>query len=243
MTATLQRGDGRDTLRFERRLAHDPERVWRAVTDPAELREWFPSEVIYEPRVGAPMQFDFGGAHGIDAWPGEVLEWEPPRVFAFAWGSDVLRFELSPADSGTLLVFTHAFAHEPGKPARDAAGWEACLEALLRVLAQTPGDPDVDAWSRHAERYAERFGALAVEDAGHRHRVLLQGPYTEVDGRPAVAVRIDERPAVMVVREAGRALADGVAVDVRAGTVDAPGDVIASGALHDPLASGTPAAS
>jgi uncharacterized protein YndB with AHSA1/START domain len=236
MTATLRTDDGRDTLRFERRLAHDPERVWRAVTDPAELGQWFPTDVIYEPRVGAPMQFDFGGEHGLDVWPGEVLEWDPPRVFAFAWGQDVLRFALSAADDGTLLVFTHEFAHEPGKPARDAAGWEACLERFDRVLEGGATAPDPDAWGRHARTYAERFGALAVEAGGARHAVRLQGPYTEVDGRAAVAVSIDERPGVMVVRDRGRALADGVVVEVRDGTAQAPGDLIATGALRDPLA-------
>lgn len=136
MTASLHTDTGRDTLRFERRLRHDVERVWRAVTDPDELREWFPSAVSYEPRVGAPMEFDFGGEHGLATMPGEVLEWDPPRVFAFVWNEDVLRFELqAAAGGGTELVFTHAFAHEPGKPARDAAGWEACLEAFEALLS------------------------------------------------------------------------------------------------------------
>ena len=118
MTTTMHSDDGHSTLRFERMLAHDRDRVWRAVTDPAELRQWFPSEVIYEPRAGAPMTFDFGGDHGLDALPGEVLVWDPPNVFAFAWGTEELRFELSDAPGGTRLVFEHAFAHEPGNSAR-----------------------------------------------------------------------------------------------------------------------------
>ena len=41
MTATQQTVDGRPALRFERRLKHSVERVWRAVTEPAELARWF----------------------------------------------------------------------------------------------------------------------------------------------------------------------------------------------------------
>jgi uncharacterized protein YndB with AHSA1/START domain len=228
MTATLQTDQGRATLRFERQLNHSQDRVWRAVTDPQELRAWFPAEVIYEQRPGAPMQFDFGGEHGLDVWPGEVLEFDPPRAFAFLWGEDTLRFELAPAGDGTRLVFTHAFDHEPGKPARDAAGWEACFEAFDALLAGTtrgPGDAD---WSGHHERYLERFGHLTVDG----RPVRLRGPYREVDGRAAVDVVFDERPGVLLVRDTGASLADGAAVEVR----DDSGDTIATGALRDPLA-------
>jgi uncharacterized protein YndB with AHSA1/START domain len=234
MTAMLDTGDGRDTLRFERTLAHPRERVWRAVTDPAELAAWFPSAVVYEPRVGAPMQFDFGGEHGIDVWPGEVLEFDPPRVFAFAWGEDVLRFELTDAGAGTALVFTHAFAHQPGKPARDGAGWATCLDALDGLLDGGRGAGQD--WSAHHEAHLARFGELAVEGDGERLSVGLAGPYAELEGRPAVNVGFGGRSGVLVVRDAGAELADGVGVEVRAGSVAAPGVTLASGVLRDPLA-------
>jgi uncharacterized protein YndB with AHSA1/START domain len=231
MTATLQTEEGRATLRFERSLRHGQERVWRAVTDAEELRAWFPAAVIYEPRVGAPMQFDFGGEHGMDVWPGEVLEFDPPRAFAFLWGEDTLRFELAQEGDGTRLVFTHSFAHEPGKEARDAAGWEACFEAfdsLLQGKTKRPGDAD---WGGYHERYLERFGDLAVDD----RTVRLRGPYREVDGHAAVDVVFDGRPGVLVVRDEGEALADGAAVEVR----DDGGRTLAAGLLRDPLAAAT----
>jgi uncharacterized protein YndB with AHSA1/START domain len=239
MTASLELGDGRSTLRFERVLPHARDRVWRAVTEPDELVRWFPTAVIYEPRVGAPMQFDFGGEHGLDVWPGEVLAWEPQRVFAFRWGEDELRFELSDADAGagagTRLVFTHDFAHQPGKEARDGAGWSACFDAFDALLAGAgeakPGD-----WAAHHEQLVADFGELLLDGDGGARRVRLQGPYAEVEGRPAVAVTLDDEPGVLVVGRDGAALEDGAAVEVRAGTVAEPGAVLASGVLRDPLA-------
>ena len=242
MTATLQTGPDRSTLRFERHLRHAPERVWRAITDPAELREWFPADVIYEPRAGAPMQFDFGGIHGQDVWPGEVHAWDPPRVFAFLWGTDELRFELHEQGAGesTMLVFTHTFVHEPGKPARDAAGWEACFEAFDAVLgtAPRPARDDLSSWARHHEEYLARFGDLTVETDATWRRVRLQGPPHDLDGRTAINVLVgDEADAgVLVVREAGAAMEGGAAVEVLTGTVDEPGGVVLAGVLHDPLA-------
>ena len=43
MHGTYEIVDDRSALTFERRLAHSVERVWRAVTEPAELAHWFPS--------------------------------------------------------------------------------------------------------------------------------------------------------------------------------------------------------
>jgi uncharacterized protein YndB with AHSA1/START domain len=43
MDGTLETIDGRPAVRFERRLPHSVERVWRAVSEPAELERWFPA--------------------------------------------------------------------------------------------------------------------------------------------------------------------------------------------------------
>ena len=174
------------------------------------------------------MQFDFGGAHDIDAWPGEVLEWDPPRVFAFLWGEDTLRFELAPAEAGTRLVFTHAFDHEPGKPARDAAGWEACFEAfdaLLDGASKTPG-----------ERRLERPPRALPRPLRRPHdRRAARAPARPLQGgrRPRRRRRHHPRsPGTLVVRAAGEPLADGAAVEVR----DEGGATLAAGRLRDPLA-------
>ena len=52
MSGTQQTVEGRPALRFERRLDHSVERVWRAVTEPAELARWFVSEVPWTPAAG-----------------------------------------------------------------------------------------------------------------------------------------------------------------------------------------------
>jgi uncharacterized protein YndB with AHSA1/START domain len=137
MSVTLGDHDGRSLLRFERRLAHPLEKVWRAVTKPEELRHWFPATVAYEPRVGAPMTFSFAeddpGTLG-----GQVVELDPPNTFAFLWEGELLRFELT-ADgpAGCRLVFTHQFDDRPGA-ASFAAGWTTCLNAMEELLDGHP---------------------------------------------------------------------------------------------------------
>jgi uncharacterized protein YndB with AHSA1/START domain len=136
MTGALENIDNRPTLRFERRYEHGVERVWRAITDPDELRHWFP--------------------------PGEeleVTESEPPRLLAGSWYGDELRFELRPDGEGCVLVFTHAF-DDRNKAARDAAGWDRCfvrLEALLRGEPMSEKE-SLEGWPEVHERYAAEFG-------------------------------------------------------------------------------------
>jgi uncharacterized protein YndB with AHSA1/START domain len=141
-------------LRFERRLPHPVEKVWRAVSEPAELEHWFPCRVeLDELRVGAPLRFVFPDdmAPPMD---GEVTALDPPRLLAFTWGPDELRFELEPDGDGTLLRFTDVI-EEQDKAARDAAGWEVCLAKLEQRLGGEPAqEPD---WRGFYEEY-ERLG-------------------------------------------------------------------------------------
>jgi uncharacterized protein YndB with AHSA1/START domain len=137
MHGTYELIDGRATVRFERRLAHSVERVWRAITEPAELAHWFPDTIRGELSPGAPLRFEHESGF---SWEGEVKEFDPPSRLAFMWGGDLLEFELEPLDDGDgdgdgcLLRFT-AVMSERDKAARDAAGWHVCLDRLGASLA------------------------------------------------------------------------------------------------------------
>ena len=121
MDATLSTINGEPTLRFERRLRHSPAKVWRAVSDPAEMAHWFPAAVEAELRPGAPMRFTFPEEALVDGtWEGEVLEVDEPRVFMFRWNQDVLRIELIPDGDGCRLVFTQTIGG--GRVGRLGAG-------------------------------------------------------------------------------------------------------------------------
>jgi hypothetical protein len=65
---------------------------------------------------------------------GKLLVHDPPRTLEYDWAGEVLRWTLAPDGGGTLLVFTHTF-EDLEKAARDASGWETCLESLESRLA------------------------------------------------------------------------------------------------------------
>lgn len=182
--ATLDDGEGRPVLRFERRLAHPQEKVWKAVTDPAEMQHWFPATLRTELRAGAPIRFSFAGpGPAVESRfdEGEILEFDPPRVYAFRWADSVLRFELTPDGEGTRLVFTHLLGGvgtwgDRPSAARNAAGWDACLAALGARLEGRTHDLEGTWWFERAERYVELFGLGAgeVREAGGGYRVRFE---------------------------------------------------------------------
>jgi hypothetical protein len=86
---------------------------------------------------------------------GEVVDFDPPRRFAFTWSEDEIRIEIAPRDGGALLRFAHVFG-EAEQAARDAAGWHICLERLERSLGgEDVAAPGTEMTDRHRELYAK----------------------------------------------------------------------------------------
>jgi uncharacterized protein YndB with AHSA1/START domain len=142
----------RPAIRLERELRDPPDVVWRALTEREQLRSWFPCDVILSGgrwEVGAAITFPFPREHIDLTLTGVVLEIDEPHLLAFTWGDDTLRFELSPHGDGTRLVLIDELP--PDSAARNAAGWEQCLDRLAGI------EPAADGWEPRFERYAAAF--------------------------------------------------------------------------------------
>ena len=105
------------TIVFTRVLRHAPEVVWRAITDPAELKHWLMcSSATIEGKTGGcvamvsgPAQFQISGA---------ILAWDPLRVYEHEWTvaptahmpageNAIFRYELVPQGAHTQLTVTY----------------------------------------------------------------------------------------------------------------------------------------
>jgi uncharacterized protein YndB with AHSA1/START domain len=150
--ATLLTDRARPAIRLERRLPDPPEIVWQALTDREQLRSWFPCDVIVSGgrwEVGAAITFPFPKEVLDLTLTGEVLEVDEPNVLAYTWGEDRLRFELVADGRGTRLVLVDELP--PEAAARNAAGWESCLDRL------EGREPAQDAWQQRFEAYEAAF--------------------------------------------------------------------------------------
>jgi uncharacterized protein YndB with AHSA1/START domain len=163
---TLERRGNRQVIRFERRLDHPVERVWRALTEPDEIEKWL-----------AVAELDLGeGGRVVLTWQntddqgntavarGTVSALDPPRLLEF--DTDIhgtLRWELEPAGDGTVLTFTAEAQLPEEYETKVIAGWHIHLDHLEHVL--DGGTIDWPSWDREHkpdwERIHERYAARA----------------------------------------------------------------------------------
>jgi uncharacterized protein YndB with AHSA1/START domain len=159
--AMLITGGDQPAVRLERQLPDPPEVVWGALTEREQLRNWFPCDVIVasgEWRVGAAIAFPFPPDVIEMTLTGEVLEVEWPHRLAFTWGDEILRFELSARDGGTRLVLIDALTASVA--ARNAAGWDVCLDRLAADVAPA------DLWEQRFAVYSAAFEATLGPQEG-----------------------------------------------------------------------------
>jgi uncharacterized protein YndB with AHSA1/START domain len=159
---TLDTSGDTPAVRLERYLPDPPPVVWQALTQRDQLRLWFPCDVIVEGgqwEVGAPIRFPFPPEVIDMTLTGTVLAVDEPKLLAYTWGAEeTLRFELHPEGDGTRLVLTDQL--RPDAAARNAAGWQDCLDRL----AGQPGEPG--AWQARFEAYRAAFEPVIGHQEG-----------------------------------------------------------------------------
>lgn len=128
-------------------IAAPPERVFKAISDPGEIRRRSPELDVYE------MDLRVGGAWRLEMHPsqpykgfsvirhdGEILELDPPRLLVYTWFGNfhkdpklrsIVRWELTPTANGTHVKVTHSGLTQDPESAKDyAGGWPGVLDEL-----------------------------------------------------------------------------------------------------------------
>jgi hypothetical protein len=149
------------TLILVRELRHPPEKVWQALTEPADLREWAPFVVDGSlGTAGAKVQLTWVG----NPTPQEtrVTRADAPEVLEFG----DIRWELEAFGGGTRLTLWHSIDRR--FIAWGAAGWHISFDVLGRLLAGQPigSTAGVNAmkfagWQRLVAEYAQQFSVKA----------------------------------------------------------------------------------
>ena len=125
------------TVTTTRQLKAPPERVFRAWTDPADVKRWFkPTRLIMDAKVDGlwHSEVEWQGKR----WPhyGRFTRLERPRLFEQTWMSEathgletVVRVELEPKGGGTEVRLTHS-----GLPDDEAENHRKSWEQILSSL-------------------------------------------------------------------------------------------------------------
>jgi uncharacterized protein YndB with AHSA1/START domain len=129
-----------------------PERVWRALTDAAELERWFPLEARVEPGPGGSIWMSWKNEYAGES---KIVAWDPPRHLRVTWGgsdeagaAQVTDYFIDVADGHVVLrVVTSGF---PADASWDdwvegtRMGWAYELQSLKQYLERHDGrDRDV----------------------------------------------------------------------------------------------------
>ena len=132
-----------ESISFEFELSHAPEKVWRALTDPALLTEWLLPVVGLKLEPGAAFTFK---TQPYPGWDGivncRILEAEAPRRLRYAWVvgdmDTVVTFTLTPTASGTRLSLVQSgFKPDQKQNFSNARyGWRMMGEKLVDLLAR-----------------------------------------------------------------------------------------------------------
>jgi uncharacterized protein YndB with AHSA1/START domain len=161
--ARIQKDGEKWTLILVRELRHSPEKVWRALIDPAHLREWAPFDADGSlGKVGAGVKLTTVGAPAQHVTETTVKRADAPSLLEYNWGTFDLRWELEPLGSGTRLTLWHNIDRR--YISMGAAGWHICFDVLDRLLSGTPigrtVGPDAvkfAGWQRLNAEYAKQF--------------------------------------------------------------------------------------
>jgi uncharacterized protein YndB with AHSA1/START domain len=149
------------TLVLVKDLRHPPEKVWRALTEPAHLREWAPFDASGDlGKVGTVDVIWAGASEPIET---RVTRADAPKVLEYSSGGNDMRWELEGRGGGTRLtlwaVIDRRFI------SMGAAGWHIAFDVLERLLDGTPIDRiagpaamQFDGWQRLNAEYAQQFG-------------------------------------------------------------------------------------
>lgn len=132
-----------ETISFEFEFPHPPEKVWRALTEPALLAQWLLPAIGFDPKPGTAFRFK---TEPVGGWDGtvncRVLEVEEHRKLRYAWVvgdlDTVVTFTLRPTTMGTLLSLVQTGFHPHQKQNFGGAryGWRMMGEKLEELLAR-----------------------------------------------------------------------------------------------------------
>jgi uncharacterized protein YndB with AHSA1/START domain len=134
-----------EAISFEFDLPHAPEKVWRALTDPALLAEWLLPVVELNVQPGAAFTYKAPPQPG---WDGSVncrfLEIEAQRKLSYTWVvgdmeiDTVVTFTLTPTASGTRLSLVQSGFKPDQKRNFGGAryGWKMMGGKLVDLLAR-----------------------------------------------------------------------------------------------------------
>ena len=123
-----------------------PEVIFKAITNPEELTQWFPDEVVFEPHIGGKVTFDFSGKksgkEGGCQIHGTIIEFISNKKISYNWehtnsssgnSKTIVTWELERIkDDGTRVNLRHTGSTTAEMAKEHDEGWIYFLPELKK---------------------------------------------------------------------------------------------------------------
>jgi len=155
MTGTIVTPD-QDAVISEIEIMAPAGRVFQALTDTDQLAHWFTNESCpvkfwkMDARLGGSYSYASENSkivvNGVSEFrcQGEILQFDPPRLLVYTWVSNwhveperitVVRWELTPTQSGTQVKVTHSGLAAEAEARKDySGGWTGVVQHLKQFV-------------------------------------------------------------------------------------------------------------
>jgi uncharacterized protein YndB with AHSA1/START domain len=138
-----------EAIAIERTLNAPIARVWQALTDVDQMRQWYFDLKEFRPQAG--FEFEFVVEHEGNTYHHlcKVTEVIPEKKIAYTWrykgepGDSLVTFELFPERNKTRLKLTHtgieSFPRTPAYARKNfETGWNTIIDSELRQFVEKP---------------------------------------------------------------------------------------------------------
>lgn len=134
---------------LERTYNASPKQVWKAITDPDQMKQWYLPIEDFRAEVGFETQFDHHALGKVFPHAWKVTEVVPGEKISYEWrypgfpGNSLVTFELAPDGAGTRITLTHTGLETFGgdntlglMPQNFKEGWEYFIGSQLKNFVE-----------------------------------------------------------------------------------------------------------
>ena len=136
-----------EAIVLERTFNAPVARVWKALTDVDQMRQWYFDLKEFKPQIGFEFEFIVEHEGNIYHHLCRVTDVVPEKKIAYTWrykgepGDSLVTFELSPEDDKTRLKLTHTgietFPKTPAYARKNFEnGWTAIIGSELKEFVE-----------------------------------------------------------------------------------------------------------
>lgn len=141
-----------DPIKVEQTVNAPAAKVWQAITDKDQMKQWFFDLAVFRPEVGFKFQFVGGTEENSYLHLCEITAVEPGRKLTHTWrydgyeGNTLVTFELIPLEENeTKVLLTHTGletfpASNPDFARKNfEAGWQHIIGVSLPAFVEKDG--------------------------------------------------------------------------------------------------------